>query len=137
MKNLLFLSIILLVSTQIFGQKLSKFPFEVTKNGNGNQSILFIPGFASSGAVWDETVKIYRDKYTCYTLTMAGFAGVKPEPEPSFKKWKIEIANFIKEEKIESPILIGHSMGGGLAMAIAADYPELVQKIIIVDALPC
>lgn len=28
-------------------------------------------------------------------------------------------------------------MGGGLAMAIAADYPDLIKKIIVVDALPC
>jgi len=68
---------------------------------------------------------------------MAGFAGVKPQPNPSFENWKNEIANYIKTNKIEKPILIGHSMGGGLALAIAADYPELIGKIVVVDALPC
>jgi len=33
--------------------------------------------------------------------------------------------------------LIGHSMGGVLALAIASKYPELIRKIIVVDALPC
>jgi pimeloyl-ACP methyl ester carboxylesterase len=28
-------------------------------------------------------------------------------------------------------------MGGGLALAIASDYPELIDKIVVVDALPC
>jgi pimeloyl-ACP methyl ester carboxylesterase len=42
------------------------------------------------------------------------------------------IATYIKNNKIEKPVIIGHSMGGGLAMAIAADYPELVGKIVIV-----
>ncbi len=50
---------------------------------------------------------------------------------------KTEIANFIKDNKIVKPILVGHSMGGGLAIAIAADYPELIGKIVVVDALPC
>ncbi|MEM7375366.1 MAG: alpha/beta hydrolase [Bacteroidota bacterium] len=98
---------------------------------------MFIPGFACSGEVWDETKAIYEKQFACYTLTMAGFAGAEPSPNSSFENWKIGIADFIKDKNIEKPILIGHSMGGGLAMAIAADYPELVGKIIVVDALPC
>ena len=68
---------------------------------------------------------------------MAGFSGVAPEDCPSFERWKMQIAKFIKEERIEKPILVGHSMGGGLALAIAAEFPELTGKIVIVDALPC
>lgn len=49
----------------------------------------------------------------------------------------MQIAKFIKEERIEKPILVGHSMGGGLTLAIAAEFPELTGKIVIVDALPC
>lgn len=112
------------------------YPFEVVKTGKGKQAILFIPGFASSGDVWNETKVSFEKDFTCYTFTMAGFAGIKPQPSPSFENWKNEIANYIKTNKIEKPILIGHSMGGGLALAIAADYPELIGKIIVVDALP-
>jgi pimeloyl-ACP methyl ester carboxylesterase len=107
------------------------------KPEKANKLIIFIPGFASSGEVWNETKVAFEKEYTCYTLTMAGFAGVKPQPNPSFENWEDEIANYIKTNKIEKPILIGHSMGGGLALAIAADYPELIGKIVVVDALPC
>lgn len=120
----------------VFAQT-KQYPFEVSKTGNGKQAIIFIPGFASSGAVWDETKAVFEKDFTCYTLTMAGFAGVKPQPNPSFENWKNEIANYIKNNKIEKPILIGHSMGGGLALNIAADYPDLIGKIVVVDALPC
>lgn len=137
MKNLLFLSIFLLINIQSFGQQISDYPFEVEKSGNGNRIIVLIPGFACSGEVWAETKAVYEKEYTCYTLTMAGFANAEPSPNPSFESWKVGIANFIKEKNIEKPILIGHSMGGGLAMAIAADYPELIEKIVVVDALPC
>lgn len=124
------------VCLNVFAQTKS-YPFEVIKTGKGKQSILFIPGFASSGEVWNETKAAFEKDFTCYTLTMAGFAGVKPQPNPSFENWKTEIANYIKDNKIDKPIIIGHSMGGGLALAIAADYPELVRKIVVVDALPC
>lgn len=120
----------------VFAQT-KQYPFEVLKTGKGKQSIIFIPEFASSGNVWNETKAVFEKDFTCYTLTMAGFAGVKSQPNPSFENWKNEIANYIKNNKIEKPIVIGHSMGGGLALAIAADYPDLIGKIVVVDALPC
>lgn len=139
MKKYIILFIAFLFSAlclNVFAQTKS-YPFEVIKTGKGKQSIIFIPGFASSGDVWNETKTAFEKEYTCYTFTMAGFAGVKPQQNPSFENWKTEIANYIKDNKIEKPILIGHSMGGGLALAIAADYPELIRKIVVVDALPC
>ncbi|MGL3000824.1 alpha/beta fold hydrolase [Flavobacterium sp. RSSB_23] len=120
----------------VFAQTKS-YPFEVIKTGKGKQAILFIPGFASSGEVWNETKTAFEKNFTCYTLTMAGFAGAKPHPSPSFENWKAGIATYIKTNKIEKPIVIGHSMGGGLALALAADYPDLIGKIVVVDALPC
>lgn len=112
------------------------YPFSVKISGQGEQAILFIPGFASSGEVWQDTLTAFEANYTCYTFTMAGFAGEAPQSPMTFDHWKTEIVNYIKKENITGPILVGHSMGGGLAMALAADYPELIDKIVVVDALP-
>lgn len=113
------------------------YSFEIIKTGEGKQAMVFIPGFASSGDVWKETKANFEKDFTCYTFTMAGFSGVKPQGNAIFENWKNEIANYIRDNKIKKPILVGHSMGGGLALAIAADYPELIGKIVVVDALPC
>lgn len=139
MKKFTFLLIIMLfflAVCNIFGQE-KNYPFEVKKTGKGDQSLIFIPGFASSGNVWDETTARFDKNYTCYTLTMAGFAGTKPQTDASFNDWEKGIAAFIKDHKIQKSMIIGHSMGGGLALALAADYPQLVGKIVIVDTLPC
>lgn len=119
----------------VFGQ--NTHTFDVKISGQGKQSIIFIPGFACSGEVWDATRSMYEQNYTCYTLTMSGFAGAAAQPSPTFKKWEESIASYITEKKINNPIIIGHSMGGGLALALAADYPDLISKIIVVDAVPC
>jgi pimeloyl-ACP methyl ester carboxylesterase len=141
MKRFASLSILIVIALSAFkpinNTQNSNYPFEVKKSGKGNQSIIFIPGFACSGEVWNETKSIYENDYTCYTLTMAGFAGVPPQSKPTFQSWEIGIATFIQQNKFDKPILIGHSMGGGLVMALAADYPKLISKIIVVDALPC
>jgi pimeloyl-ACP methyl ester carboxylesterase len=139
MKKYIFLVIALLFSAlclNVFAQTKS-YPFEVVKSGKGKQSIVFIPGFASSGDVWNETKANFEKDFTCYTFTMAGFAGVPPQSNPLFKNWETEIVNYIRANKIEKPIIVGHSMGGGLALAIASDYPDLMSKIVVVDALPC
>ncbi len=134
MKKIILASTFFLLSYLSFAQK---YPFSVTKTGTGEQTLIFIPGFASSGDVWNKTVEVLKDKYTCHVLTMAGFAGVAPQEDPTFEKWKVAIAQYIRDQKIKKPVIVGHSMGGGLALAIASDYPDLVSKIVVVDALPC
>lgn len=127
---------LLLISISASAQK-TTYPFDVKKTGNGKQAIIFIPGFTCSGDVWNETMAKLGDNYTYYTLTMAGFAGVPAQPNANVTNWVQGIARFIKDKKIEKPVIVGHSMGGGFAMAIAAEYPDLVSKIVVVDALPC
>lgn len=132
------LVIVILISISFnVSAKEKTYLFDVEKTGSGDQSIIFIPGFSCSGDVWDETVADYKDNYTCYVLTMAGFAGTAPQTNPTFTGWENSIAEYIQDNNITKPIIIGHSMGGGLAMALAADYPDLIGKIVVVDALPC
>jgi pimeloyl-ACP methyl ester carboxylesterase len=113
------------------------YPFDIKISGKGKQAIVFIPGFSCSGDVWNDTKILFEKQFTCYTLTMAGFAGAVPQAEISFAYWEKSIADYIQQNKINKPIIIGHSMGGGLAMALAADYPLLIDRIVVVDALPC
>ncbi len=111
--------------------------FKYEKSGHGKKSIIFIPGFACSGDVWMETRLAFEENYTCYTLTMAGFAGIAPQQASSFQNWSKSIAEFISANKIVRPVLIGHSLGGALAMDLASKYPDLIDRIVVVDALPC
>ena len=113
------------------------FPFEVKISGQGPKSIILIPGLACSGDVWNATVARYKKDYKCYTITFHGFTGVAPDDSVSYKNWETAIARYIKSNKISKPIIIGHSIGGGMALLLAADYPDLISKIIVVDALPC
>lgn len=139
MKRTIQLTIVIVLTTFTFTSfaQNNSYPFDVKITGKGSKSIIFIPGFACSGDVWNDTRAVYEKNFTCYTLTMAGFAGVPPQKDASFDNWEKGIAQYIKDKKIDKPIIIGHSMGGGWAMAIAADYPDLLSGIVVVDALPC
>ena len=109
--------------------------FQVKASGEG-RAILMIPGLASSGATWDGTVEHLSGHYRCYELTLAGFAGVSPIDGPLLTEARDQIAQYIRENHLERPVIMGHSLGGSIALDLAAHYPELVGPVIIVDSLP-
>ena len=117
--------------TQAHAQEL-----KVTVSGQGPKIIL-IPGLASSGEVWDETVAQLSKNYECHVLTLPGF-GTNPAVEmPSGFLTTMEklITDYILAQK-EKVTLIGHSLGGFLSLRLSRSLPDPIQKSIIVDSFP-
>lgn len=106
---------------------------EVTGKG---KPIIFIPGLASSGEVWKDTVAQFSNRYECHVVTLAGFAGVAPIATPLLSTVQKELAEYIDAKKLDRPIMVGHSLGGFLALRMGADTPAKVGKLIVVDSLP-
>jgi pimeloyl-ACP methyl ester carboxylesterase len=46
------------------------------------------------------------------------------------------LADYIRKQKLDHPVVIGHSLGGFLALSFAAKYPDLPGRLIIVDSYP-
>ncbi|HZH65749.1 MAG TPA: alpha/beta hydrolase [Flavisolibacter sp.] len=132
MKKITALSILLIVTLLSHSQAPS---FTVTKIGNG-KAVLFLPGFSTPASLWNETVKHLEGKKECYLFTYAGFGGVTPIDTPWYPTIKGDLIAYIKREKLSGLTIIGHSMGGTLAIDIAAALPGDVDKLILVDALP-
>ncbi len=138
MQKIAILSVALLIQFNAFSQGNNNlYPFKVTIKGSGTP-VLLIPGLSSSGEVWDETVEVLHKNFQCHIFTLAGFANQKPIPTengylPIIKKKLLE---YIKSELSEEPILIGHSLGGFLALSMAVTNDNLFKKIIIVDSYP-
>ena len=112
--------------------------FSVAVSGQGPDVIL-IPGLASSGAVWDDTVAHLEGHYRLHVLNLAGFAG---EPAGANAEGDIlapsveAIDGYIKATHLQKPVVVGHSLGGLMALMLAKAHPEDAGKLIIVDALP-
>ncbi len=112
--------------------------FTVEVTGQGSPVIL-IPGLASSGAVWQSTVARLCGPQAgrqCHVLTLAGFAGVAPVDGDMLAQAEAQLADYIAAQKLRQPAIIGHSLGGFLALKMAIDHPEHTGKLVIVDALP-
>ena len=109
--------------------------FHVAVVGRGRPMIL-IPGLSSSPDTWKTTVARYRDRYECHVLTLAGFVGQPPIVEPLIATVRAELAKYIHDKRLDHPVIVGHSLGGTLAMGVAIDHPELVGPIVVVDMVP-
>ena len=112
--------------------------FHVTKVGHGRPMVL-IPGLLSSGEVWQATVERFKTRYECHVLTLAGFAGQPPAAlagRPFLETVGRDLARYIEVERLDRPILVGHSLGGFVAFAVAAAHPDAVGPIVAVDGVP-
>jgi N-formylmaleamate deformylase len=110
--------------------------FTVKVTGKG-QPMIVIPGATCSGDVYNATVAHYARSYQCHVLTLAGYAGAKPLSNgPYLETMKKQIERYITDNNLNNAILVGHSVGGFLALCIASEMSDHLQKAIIIDALP-
>jgi len=126
---------LLLLSLTLTCGLLAQGAFQVKVSGHG-QPMILIPGLSSSGETWDTTVAHYKDHFECHVLTVAGFAGVPRVPAPMLDRVRDGLADYIRKNKLEKPVIAGHSLGGFVALALAAKYPDLPGKLVIVDSYP-
>ncbi|HEX8571332.1 MAG TPA: alpha/beta hydrolase [Allosphingosinicella sp.] len=111
--------------------------FSVLVQGSGPDVIL-IPGLTGSREVWKGTVAAVPG-YRYHLVQVAGFAGT---PARGNSRGNVvaplaqEVARYIQSRGLRRPALVGHSMGGTVAMMVAARHPSLAGKVMVVDMLP-
>ena len=109
--------------------------FKVEVYGSG-QPIILIPGYSCSGDVWKATVDNLKGNYQLHVLTLAGFAGVPPIDTPILKTVKNDLIKYVKDNHLNKPVLIGHSLGAFMSLWVASEEPSLFSKILCVDGVP-
>lgn len=132
MKTIKKLMAILLIITS-FSVNAQDQPFKVEVIGKGEPILLF-PGFTCTGDVWNDTVTELSQDYQCHVFTFAGFGDVPSIQKPWLPKIKEGILSYIAEKQLKNPIVIGHSLGGALALWMVTESNSY-KKLIIVDAL--
>ncbi len=107
----------------------------IEKVGNGDP-ILFLPGFTTPGSVWDETIEQLPTEYLSIKVSYAGFNNLPAIEMPWYETIKRELIEYIQKENLNKITIIGHSMGGMLAIDLAESIPNKIHKLVLVDALP-
>jgi pimeloyl-ACP methyl ester carboxylesterase len=106
----------------------------VDQYGSGSPALVLIPGLTDGGALWDTTVARYQSTHTIYVLTLPGFGGRASIAPPMLDTVDRDIAAFLP--RANKPVLIGHSLGGFLAIRLAEEHSDLIRGVIAIDGLP-
>ena len=101
--------------------------------------IILIPGLSSSPEVWDGLTDALKGRYRIHRLHVQGFAGAPPEENAQGRVAAgvaQDLSRYIREQHLDKPVVIGHSMGGTIALMLAARHPDQVGKLMVVDMIP-
>jgi pimeloyl-ACP methyl ester carboxylesterase len=108
----------------------------VTTRGTGPDVIL-IHGLGSNIGAWAETAETLDDRYRLHLVQIHGFGGMpRTSTDSLLPAVAREVARYARESGLTGPAVIGHSMGGTIALMIAARNPGLAGRVMVVDMVP-
>lgn len=114
--------------------------FTVETLGEGLRDAILIPRLTSTRGVWQgQTETLIDAGYRVHLVQVNGFGGTAPGANaqgPVMPALVGDLARYIETRGLGRVRIIGHSMGGFAALNLALDRPDLVEAVMVVDALP-
>ena len=106
------------------------------KYGDSGKVLLIIHGIFGSLDNWHTVAKELSEHYQIYTLDMRNHGHSPHHPEMSIKIMAQDVFNFCTAHQLQNINLVGHSMGGKVAMQFANEYQSSLEKLVVVDIAP-
>jgi pimeloyl-ACP methyl ester carboxylesterase len=102
--------------------------------GTGPETIIFIHGLGSYMKAWYKNVEVLKDNYRCIAVDLPGYGkSSKAAHNGQMSFYAGVIKELIDKLELKNVVLAGHSMGGQISIMAAVNYPETIQKLILVD----
>ena len=102
------------------------------EKGSGSPVIL-IHGFLVHSAMWKMNIDALAERFKVYAIDLWGFGYSErlPTMEYSFPLYGKQVKGFMEALGIPKATLVGQSMGGGISVYLAANFPEIVDRLIL------
>ena len=117
-------------------------PIHYQAGGSGPSALVFLHGFAASHTTWRDISPFFpADLFRIFLLDMKGF-GLSAKPRDgaySIEEQAVMVRSFIREQGFSSVTLIGHSLGGGVALRTCMQMqrendPFTVERLVLIDS---
>ena len=104
--------------------------------GEGTRTLLLIHGNMSSSLHFDHLMNALSDEFKIYAPDLRGFGHSSyHEPFDSLKALSEDLEYFVDKLRLNDIELVGWSTGGGVGMQFAADNPELVKRLVLLESV--
>ncbi len=100
------------------------------------QPIIILHGIFGISDNWVTLGKRLAKKFSVYIPDLRNHGQSPHSPTFNYIAMADDLHEFIEEHELEKPIIIGHSMGGKVAMTFVLEHPEMVEKLVVVDISP-
>ncbi len=104
------------------------------EKGDG-KPVIFVHGYLYNTVMWKKNIDALAKKFKVYAIDLLGWGYSErlKTMDYSFPFYGKQIVGFMDALKIDKASLVGHSMGGGISIYVAAHYPDRVERLILVD----
>jgi pimeloyl-ACP methyl ester carboxylesterase len=97
--------------------------------------LLLIHGFGASTDHWRKNIIQLQEHFQVWAIDLLGFGrSAKPNGEYSGNLWREQLHDFIRKVIGEPAVLAGNSLGGYAALCVAAEYPQSVAGLILLNS---
>lgn len=105
------------------------------ESGQGKPMII-LHGLMGSSDNWLPQAKMLSDQYHVYVVDQRNHGQSPHDDVFDYKVLANDLKDFVQQQKLEKPIILGHSMGGKAAMNFAIAYPDMTGALIVADIAP-
>lgn len=98
--------------------------------------IIILHGFFASARNWRNVATTLATTNHVYVLDMRNHGTSPHSPIMDYPAMADDLLNFMDTHQLRQATLLGHSMGGKIAMWFALNHPERIHKLIVVDIAP-
>ena len=100
------------------------------------QPLLIVHGLFGMSDNWQSLGKKFADFFEVHLIDQRNHGRSPHSTVFNYEALADDLVKYIKNHKLKNILLMGHSLGGKTAMEFAVQYPDLVQKLIVVDISP-
>ena len=100
--------------------------------GKGPHTLLFIHGLANYALVWKKNIDVLKEKFRCIAIDLPGNGLSGKEEHPyGMKFYANSVYAFIKALDLKKLTVVGHSMGGQVALTMMLKHPNCAQSLVL------
>ena len=105
--------------------------------GRGDPALVFIHGWSCNSSYFRHQLEHFKAAHRVISVDLRGH-GESDRPEAAYPVSLLaeDVAWLIGELGLDRPVVVGHSLGGLVALEIAAEHPDSARAIVMIDPAP-